>query len=108
MEEACGSLGCGKVIPAEYLRTGVISKLKEGFKSIGLSCKWDEIHGSGNPAMSLLVSRYLKMVQEQHAKAGIVQKQAAIFVRSEMNRFLSCLAICFNYWSSGMKCPSSK
>ena len=93
MEEACGSLGCEKVISAEYLRTGVISKLKEGFKSIGLSCKWDEIHGSGNPAMSLLVSRYLKMVQEQHAKAGIVQKQAAIFVRSEMNRFLSCLAI---------------
>ena len=33
------------------------------------------------------------MVQEQQAKAGIVQKQAAIFVRSEMNKFLACLAV---------------
>ena len=45
------------------------------------------------PSYVLACFKYLKMVQDQHAKAGIVQKQAAIFVRSEMNRFHSCLAI---------------
>ena len=64
MNKSCHSAECEKVISAEYLRTGVISKLKEGFKSIGLSLKLDEKHSSGKPAMSLLVSRYLKMVQK--------------------------------------------
>ena len=70
-----------KVNSAEYWQTAIISKIRKGFKSIGFSSKWDERSSSGNPAMSLLVSKCMKMVQEQQAKADIVQKLAAIFVR---------------------------
>jgi hypothetical protein len=48
----CLGLGCEKMISAEYLRTGVISKLREGFRSIGLTSNWDEISSSGNPALA--------------------------------------------------------
>ena len=34
------------------------------------------------------------MVQEQQAKAGVSQRQAAIFLRKEMNNFLGWLAVC--------------
>jgi len=80
----CLGLGCEKMISAEYLRTGVISKLREGFRSIGLTSNWDERSSSGNPALARQVARYLKMVQEQQAKAGISQRQAAIFLKNQL------------------------
>ena len=70
----CLGLGCKKMISVEYFRTGVISKLREGFRSIGLTSNWDERSSSGNPALARQVARYLNMVQEQQAKAGISQK----------------------------------
>jgi len=90
----CIVLGCERMVAAEYLRTGIISKLREGFRSIGLTSHWDERQNCGNPALSRQVSRYYKMVQEQQAKAGVSQRQAAIFLRNEMNNFLGWLAVC--------------
>ena len=78
---------------AEYLRAGIISKLREGFKSLGLTAPWSERNSTGNPALARLVSRYLKMVQEQQAKAGVVQRQAAICLKQQLRTFLSWLAI---------------
>ena len=89
----CLGLGCEKMISAEYLRTGVISKLREGFRSIGLTSNWDERSSSGNPALARQVARYLKMVQEQQAKAGVSQRQAAIFLKNQLLSFLNWLAV---------------
>ena len=33
----CIDVGCERMVVAEYLRTGIISKLREGFRSIGLT-----------------------------------------------------------------------
>ena len=81
------------MISAEYLRTGIISKLREGFRSVGLTAPWSERNSTGNPALARLVSRYLKMVQEQQAKAGVVQRQAAICLKQQLRTLLSWLAI---------------
>ena len=86
-------MGCERMIAAEYLRTGVISKLREGFRSVGLTSTWSERTSTGNPALSRLVMRYLKMVQEQQAKAGVTQKQAAIFLKQQLRTLLSWLAL---------------
>ena len=89
----CIKMGCERMIAAEYLRTGVISKLREGFRSVGLTSTWSERTSTGNPALSRLVMRYLKMVQEQQAKAGVTQKQAAIFLKQQLRTLLSWLAL---------------
>ena len=89
----CIALGCERVISAEYLRTGVICKLREGFRSIGLTAQWNERDNCGNPALSRQVTRYFKMVQEQQAKAGVSQKQAAIFLGNQLQDFLRWLAV---------------
>ena len=90
----CVALGCERMIAAEYLRAGIISKLREGFRSIGLNSNWDEQQNCGNPALSRQVSRYYKMVQEQQAKAGVSQRQAAILLRKELQVFLGWMAVC--------------
>ena len=81
------------MISAEYLQTGVICKLREGFRSIGLTAQWNERDNCGNPAMSRQVTRYFKMVQEQQAKAGVSQRQAAIFLGNQLQDFLRWLAV---------------
>ena len=79
----CVNMGCEKMISAEYryLRTGIISKLREGFRTVGLTALWSKRNSTGNPALARLVLRYLKMVQEQQAKAGVVERQMAICLK---------------------------
>ena len=76
--------------------TGIICKLRGGFRSIGLTAQWNESENCGNPALSHQVTRYLKMVQEQQAKAGVSQKQASgyfKFLSNQLQDFLHWLAV---------------
>ena len=89
----CVNMGCEKMISVEFLRTGIISKQRESFTSVGLTALWSERNSTGKPALTRLVSRYLKMVQEQQAKADVTQRKAAIFLTQQLRTLLSWLAI---------------
>ena len=81
------------MVAAEYLCTGIISKLIEGFRSIGLTSQWDERQNCGNPALSSSI----EILQDGAGATGkgiVSQRQAAIFLRKEMNNFLGWLAVC--------------
>lgn len=53
----------------------LIGKLRSIFKGKGMCDDWQEKFGFGNPAASLLVKRYLKLVKEEQAIASITPKQ---------------------------------
>ena len=89
----CIALGCERMISVEYLQTGVISKLTEVFCSIGLTAQWDERENCGNPALTCQVTSNFKMVQNQQAKAGVSQRQAAFFLSNQLQDFLRWLAV---------------
>ena len=89
----CIVLGCERMVAGEYLCTGIISKLIEGFRSIGLTSQWDERQNCGNPALSSSI----EILQDGAGATGkgiVSQRQAAIFLRKEMNNFLAWLAVC--------------
>lgn len=54
----------------------LIGKLRAIFKEAGRTQDWEENLCLGNPAASLLVKRYLKLVKEEQAMAGVTPKQA--------------------------------
>ena len=89
----CIALGCERMISVEYLQTGVISKLTEVFCSIGLTAQWDERENCGNPALTCQVTSNFKMVQNQQAKAGVSQRQAAFFLSNQLQHFFLWLAV---------------
>ena len=56
----CIAVGCERMVAAEYLRTGIISKLREGFRSIGLTS-----HCNGMRGKTLTVVTLLSLVKLQ-------------------------------------------
>lgn len=54
----------------------LVSQLVNVFDSYGRGRQWDEVVSHGNPAASRLIKQYVKMVNEEQAKARILPKQA--------------------------------
>lgn len=54
----------------------IILQLVTIFEDLGVGRTWDTFSKSGNPAAEALVKKYLKLIQEDQAKAHILPKKA--------------------------------
>ena len=70
-----------KVMAADSLRTAVIVPLKQGYRRLGISSKWDNANGTGNPADSFKVKNYHLQIKLQQLRAEVTQKQPAVMLR---------------------------
>ena len=77
----CLPTKCMKVMAADSLRTAVIVPLKEGYRCLGISSKWDDANGTGNPADSFKVKKYHLQIKLQQLRAEVTQKQPAVILR---------------------------
>jgi hypothetical protein len=79
---------CGRRHAYDSLRSNVVEKIKKGFRDEGIMKDWDPQSGTGNPAISREVSSYLKFVKEEQGKAGVVPKQAQVFLKEKLHLLL--------------------
>ena len=56
---------CAKRHQAPSMRTGIISKLREGFEEVGRKGTYDPVSVQGDPTTSLLVSSYITYIRTE-------------------------------------------
>ena len=76
----------------------LIGKIRAIYRDKGRHEDWNERLSLGNPAASVLVRRYLKLVKEEQARIGVVPKQA-------VPMFVDKLAQLAEHIEGKLRCP---
>ena len=79
---------CAKRHQAPSMRTGIISKLREGFEEVGRKGTYDPASLQGDPTTSILVSTYITYIRTEQGLTGILPKSAATMERAKIDRFI--------------------
>lgn len=73
--ERLGECSCPKRLAVGTVGT-IVGKLRGSYAQRGFGNTWHELEGNGNPANSVLVQNYVKLIRNEQSKAHVQPKQA--------------------------------
>ena len=82
----CSTQGeCHRRYAHESMRTNHVSKLAMVYeKELGITFDWNNVHKTGNPVRSDLVTQYMAIKTETQKRAGVLVKQAPAMLSSHL------------------------
>ena len=89
----CSTQGeCHRRYAHESMRTNHVSKLAMVYeKELGITFDWNNVHKTGNPVRSDLVTQYMAFMTETQKRAGVLVKQAPAMLSSHLRNIVTMM-----------------
>ena len=82
---------CGLRHQAEYMRVGIVDKLRRGVGEVGRKGPYSPLDQMGDPTRSFLVREYISFIRQEQGKSGVFSRGARNMERFKMDRLMESM-----------------